>query len=382
MKFFMELTTFVLENNYCTFRGNFYLQVFGCAMGSKLSPILAQYFMDHVLDSSVVKLPYRVIILKKFVDDILMMVPDLYIEATLECFNSHTRSIQFTLEVEDDEQAVPFLDTKVIRQNNRVKLKWYRKDTHSNKIIHFNSNHSLNVKINIIKQMKNRINKICHDSFKQECIKNLMEILRQNGYPSGMINKLLYAAEETSNTHKENRQNLSSDNILFASYPNINGLTNKLKNIFKEENVKIAVYNTKTVGNLYSKIKDPIPVPLKSNVVYQVECASCDKSYIGQTSQWVKSRMALHKSDITKNHERCALATHAYNMDHRVDFENVKILKTEKNYQKRLIHEMIQINKSENAMNKKTDTNKLSSIYSYLLEMSGHEDFYDGPLDE
>ncbi|XP_044745169.1 uncharacterized protein LOC123307032 [Coccinella septempunctata] len=30
---FLEITLFILENNYCTFRGKFYQQVFGCAMG-------------------------------------------------------------------------------------------------------------------------------------------------------------------------------------------------------------------------------------------------------------------------------------------------------------------------------------------------------------
>lgn len=382
MELFIEIIEFLLNKNYCTFKQNFYLQVFGCAMGSKLTPILAQYVMDHVVDSCLIKLSFRVLFIKKFVDDIILAVPEDHIQTTLECFNSHSANLQFTIEIENNEQAVPFLDTKALRHNNRIKLKWHRKDTHSNKIIHFQSDHNINIKINTVKQMKNRINKICHDTFKQEGIKRLQEIFKQNSYPNGLLNKLLYANDETQTSRQIENQNTTTSRVHIASYPNVNNLTKKLKNIFKDENVKIAVYNQKTVKNLYSRIKDPIPTPLKSNVVYEIECLGCDRSYIGQTSQCVKNRIAIHKSDITKYKERCALAIHAHNLDHRVDFGSVKVLKSEPNYHKRLIHEMIHINKTEKVINKKTDTNNLSSIYSYLLEISKYKNFYDGPVDE
>ncbi|XP_044751210.1 uncharacterized protein LOC123311367 [Coccinella septempunctata] len=381
MELFMEVVTFLLENNYCTFQGEFYRQVFGCAMGSKLSPILAQYVMDHQLNLTLPKLPYTVLILKKFVDDLFMIVPETEIQLTLDCFNSLCADIQFTLETEDTQQSVPFLDTRAYRHDNKVKLKWYRKNTHSDKIIHFYSDQNINVKINTINQMKKRISKICHKSFIEEGIRKLHHILRENAYPNSMLKKLLYANSETQ-TGQTEEQNMTTTRTHYASYPNITNLTGKLKNVFREDNVKIAVYNQKTIRSLYTKIKDPIPTPLQSNVVYKINCENCDKCYIGHTSQWVKSRMALHKSDIRKYPERCALAAHAHSLDHHIDFENVEILKTESNYQKRLIHEMININKEKNTLNKKTDTNKLSSIYSYLLEKLEMSGFYDGPVDE
>lgn len=179
MELFMEIIDFVLDNNYCTFRQNVYLQVFGCAMGSKLNHVLAQYVMDHLLDSCLIKLPYRILFVKKFVDDIIMVVPEHQTHTTLECFNSHSENLQFTIEMENSEQAVPFSDTKAHRHNNKIKLSWHRKETHANKIIHFLSNQRINLKINTVKQMKTRINRICHESFKQDGIKKLMEILKQ-----------------------------------------------------------------------------------------------------------------------------------------------------------------------------------------------------------
>lgn len=381
MNLFMEIITFLLENNYCTFQGEFYQQIFGCAMGSKLSPILAQYVMDHQLDSILPKLPYTVLFVKKFVDDIMMIVPETFIQLTLDLFNSVCVDLQFTLETEDLHHSVPFLDTRAYRQDKIVKLKWYRKDTHSDKIIHFHSDHGINVKINTINQMKRRISKICHKSFIDEGLKKLHQILKENDYPNSMIKKLLYANGTTQNEQTE-EQNMTTDRTHYASYPNVTNLTGKLKNVFREENIKIAVQNQKTVRSLYTKIKDPIPTSFQSNVVYKIKCETCDKCYIGHTSQWLKSRVALHRSDIRKYPERCALAAHAHNLDHHVNFEGVEVLKTERNYQKRLIHEMININKEDETINKKTDTNKLSSIYSYLLERIKMEPFYDGPIDE
>ncbi|XP_044751862.1 uncharacterized protein LOC123311819 [Coccinella septempunctata] len=383
MELFLEIVSFLLENNYCTYKGEFFKQIFGCAMGSKLSPILAQYVMDHLIESCVKKIPFKILLLKKFVDDLFMAIPKNEIANILKYFNSHSKNLQFTIEKEDSEQCVPFLDTRVHRDDTTIKLKWYRKETHSNKMLHYYSNHNINTKINVIKQMKTRVERICHESYIREGINNLMEIFKQNGYPRGLLTKLLFSSNITDQQQTRNTE--TTEEIHYASYPNINGLTGKLKRIFQGENVKIAVHNQKTVKNLYSRLKDPIETAVKSNVVYEVKCENCEQTYIGQTSQWIKRRMALHKSDITKHPERCALASHAFNLDHRVNFEDVKVLKTEKNYRKRLVLEMIEINKKENTINKKTDTNKLSSIYRYLLEKSKereNEIFFDGPVDE
>lgn len=140
-----------------------------------------------------------------------------------------------------------------------------------------------------------------------------------------MLNKLLYASQNTEHQLRTIEDQIQTDEnqlrtdgnqprtdqnqlqageedtqrLHYASYPNINGLTSKLKNIFRNDNVKIAVRNLKTVGSLYTRLKDPIPTLQKSNVVYAIDCQDCDKKYIGQTSQWWKNR--LTQEDIMKD---------------------------------------------------------------------------------
>ncbi|XP_044757062.1 uncharacterized protein LOC123315438 [Coccinella septempunctata] len=181
MELFLEITLFLLENNYCVFRGEYYLQVFGCAMGSKLSPRLAQYFMDHLVKSSIGKLPFRIPFLKKFVDDIFTTVPKEETQTILSSLNSYSNNLQFTLEVEDAELSVPFSDTKAQRHEDEIRLKWYRKETNSDKMIHFNSNHNINMKINVIKQMKQRDVKVLRieKNYQKRIILEMIEINKQ-----------------------------------------------------------------------------------------------------------------------------------------------------------------------------------------------------------
>lgn len=164
--------------------------------------------------------------------------------------------------------------------------------------------------------------------------------------------------------------------------PNIKNLTNKIINCFKEENVKIAQYNVKSVKSLYSKLKDQTPKMVQSNVIYKVECKDCNGKYVGQTTQWLKNRISLHKSDIRKENQRCALAKHSIERKHEFDFDQVEILDKHANYNKRLILEMVHINKETDVVNKKSDTQNLSNIYTYLLTCPNREPYYEGPRDE
>ena len=70
-----------------------------------------------------------------------------------------------------------------------------------------------------------------------------------------------------------------------------------------------------------------------------------------------------------KNPQRCMLATHVHEMDHKINYEEVKVLEQESNYTKRTFLEMYHINRTEEVINKKTDTKELSVIHTLILEM-------------
>jgi len=63
--------------------------------------------------------------------------------------------------------------------------------------------------------------------------------------------------------------------------------------------------------------KDALPHPSRSNVVYKIECADCDASYVGQISRCLKSCIAKHKNHINKStHQTLAITEHKINTSH------------------------------------------------------------------
>ena len=106
-------------------------------------------------------------------------------------------------------------------------------------------------------------------------------------------------------------------------------------------------------------MEDQDTIGLKSNLVYKISCKDCDKVYIGQTKIYLKTRVKEHKDNYTKHpREYTALTKHKIDNSHRFDFDNVKILATEKNLKKRITKEILFIKKKKiRSMNDQMLTN-------------------------
>lgn len=390
---FIKILKFLFDSNYFKYKDEYYSQTFGCPMGSNLSPILAAIVITALLRTCVNQLSFQPGFLYQYVDDLILSIPHNGKDEILNVFNSFNEHIQFTIEEEND-RSVPFLDTKVIRtDNNVIKLDWYRKPTSSGRYIHYKSNHDWQMKINVIKNLRNRIVRIAHPDYQRSSLQKLYGILRDNGYPHGLLKRLIFCTARSQNGSEDlnpletieqppspnnardgNEENLESL-VRFASLPSLPGLTSKLTHIFSSiNNLKIAKYNVTTNRRLFTNLKDKVPVLSKSDCVYSISCLDCSRVYIGQTSQMLKKRITLHKSDIRLHPDRCALALHAAKNGHTFDFDNVKILSSESNYSKRIFLEMCHINEHQNTVNKRTDIKGLSNIYNYLLTLNRDSD--------
>ena len=70
------------------------------------------------------------------------------------------------------------------------------------------------------------------------------------------------------------------------------------------------------------------------------------------------------KSDFWKKMDLCPFRNDWFNYD------DVKVLETEINYKKRSFLEMYHIHQTMDTMNKRTDLEGLSSIYTYVLSLN------------
>ncbi|KAI4459402.1 tgf-beta family [Holotrichia oblita] len=124
----------------------------------------------------------------------------------------------------------------------------------------------------------------------------------------------------------------------------------EIKHELKKSNIHITFIPTNN-RHLFTNLKTPIKHDNQSNVVYKLDCKDCNKCYIGQTKQYLKKRIYNHQYTVTHNvTAETALSKHSKDRRHNFDFQNIKILKKENNYKKRLIYEMIYIKKDENAV--------------------------------
>ncbi|XP_018370077.1 PREDICTED: uncharacterized protein LOC108765729 [Trachymyrmex cornetzi] len=93
--------------------------IFGMPMGSTLSPILADLVIQDLELYVMDRLEFKVPLYYRYVDDILVALPDVQINNVLGLFNSHQDRIIFTVE-ENDDGCVNFLDVYTEGQTNKV----------------------------------------------------------------------------------------------------------------------------------------------------------------------------------------------------------------------------------------------------------------------
>ena len=97
-------------------------------MGASVSPILANYVMDDLLNTVLPVLFFQPFFLKKYVNDIILALPRDKTTEIVDTLNSYDPFIQITMETKDEQNSVPFLDTKFTRtNNNKIVIDWYRK---------------------------------------------------------------------------------------------------------------------------------------------------------------------------------------------------------------------------------------------------------------
>ena len=105
-----DLLTFCLNTTQFVFEGTYYKQVFGTAMGSPVSAVIANLVIEDIEHRALTTASVSPSFWKRFVDDVISAVSQDEIVVLLQHLNSIEPSIQFTVERETDEK-LPFLDT-------------------------------------------------------------------------------------------------------------------------------------------------------------------------------------------------------------------------------------------------------------------------------
>ena len=128
-----SLLEFCLNSTSFMFQGQYYQQMEGAAMGSPLSPIIANIFMEHFEEQALESAPHPPSLWKRFVDDTFVILETSYKEEFLHHINSLDSHIRFTVENTREDGSIPFLDTLITPNNDgSLQTKVFRKPTHTN----------------------------------------------------------------------------------------------------------------------------------------------------------------------------------------------------------------------------------------------------------
>ena len=122
---------FCLTHTYFLFQGKYYEQVQGAAMGSPISPLIANIFMEEFEVQALQSFPNPPSLWLRFVDDTFVIGKVEHSQDLLRHINNLDPHIQFTVEP-TIQGSLPFLDTLVtIQPDNTLSTSVYRKPTHT-----------------------------------------------------------------------------------------------------------------------------------------------------------------------------------------------------------------------------------------------------------
>jgi len=190
---------------------------------------------------------------------------------------------------------------------------------------------------------------ISHPSFHKKNLELIIKILLENDNPLNFIFKTIsnrFRHLITNSNKTQNDQKISHLNKIGNSWfviPYFGSYSEKFREVVGVSDMRVAYYGVKLRNNIKAH-KDPLLNLYKKNVVYKLNCNNCKAIYVGQTKRQLKTRIVEHRNHIKRNKSTYSVITdHRIIFDHEFDWDNVEILDVERNLNKRLISEMINI---------------------------------------
>ena len=107
-----DLLDFVLRSTYFQYNGSIYEQREGAAMGSPVSAVIANLYMETFEEQAIESAPSKPKIWKRYVDDTFTILDRDRVDSFLNHLNSQQPTIRFTMETENDNK-IAFLDASV-----------------------------------------------------------------------------------------------------------------------------------------------------------------------------------------------------------------------------------------------------------------------------
>ena len=257
----LELLEFCLCNTYFLFQGQFYEQTKGAAMGSPVSPVVANLFIEYFEHRALTSAVNPPRLWKRYVDDTFVILQQSQKEGFLQHINSVDASIKFTTEEPKDDGSMPFQDTLVTpKEDGTLTTCVYRKPTHTDLYLQCDSHHNLACKFSVINTLTHRARAVCSNSelLKTE-LKHIDEVLSHCKYPKWAIDRMLHLQQkgkENRNRRKKGNNISQTNRRCHIVVPSSQCLYENYKNICSKCGVQVHFKGGNTLKNLLMFPKD------------------------------------------------------------------------------------------------------------------------------
>ena len=293
-------------------------------------------------------------------DDVFVISRGRKLKSIHETINRFHPSIQFTVELEINEQ-LPFLDVMTYnKKDGEIGYFIYRKPTQTNKYLNYASYHPMAHKIGVCDTLLTRGIKLCDKDHVEDEIEFVKKTLMSNGYPLKMLEKRLDIVKTKVNRPKEDKE-LQKRVILPYAGPTTTKIAQFLRKITDWE---IGYFPGRKITTLVCNMKQKIKKPRKG--VYRFSCRDCPFGYIGETGRDYEVRYIEHRKDTEKMNVKSPVALHMAENEHILDDNSLKMLLPEGRSYHRKFKESLMIRSSPQLMNSSKGMN-INSIWSSTL---------------
>ena len=271
-------------------------------MGSPISLIVANLYMEDFEFKAINTAEYPPRIWKRYVDDAFVVIDSARKMKFLEHINNMDPNFQFTTEDAKEDEYIPFLDTIVMPQpDNSLLTLVYRRPTHTDLYLQWDSHHHLLAKFSVIKTLKHRTKTVCsnHQLLKEE-EDHLNKALRRCKYPAWALNRANMKQKNNNRTNQDsgNKKNNTgnNNNKPYIVVPYVKGMHESCKNICRKHGIEMYFKGGNTIKDLLVHPKDKNTILQKSGVICKYKCGrvDCEEEYIGESGRTFADRFREH----------------------------------------------------------------------------------------
>ena len=355
-----SLLSVCLKTTYFLYDGDIYSQVEGAAMGSPVSPIVANLFMEWFETRALQTFKYSITFWKRYVDDTIVALCDSLVDDLTAHINAQDPAIQFTRE-EESNYTLPMLDALTTRdQSGKLSFSVYRKPTHTDQYLQFDSNQPLHHKLGVIRTLHHRCMTLCTDEqAKLQELDHLKKVLSVSGYTKSSWVTATRPRPPTVPTDPSLSRKKGH-----ITLPYVGHVSDAIARCIRKTGVSVHFKPYNTIRRHLVHPKDKIPTLDQAGLVYHIQCGDCPASYVGETERNLRKRISEH-------HRSSSPVGHHLDYNrHELADSAVSVLHREPDWFKRGVAEAIHVEEQNPTLNRGRERHTLPKIYREILASS------------